>query len=232
MKAVILAGGFGTRISEETDAIPKPMVTIGGNPIIWHIMKIYSHYGINEFVVCLGYKGYVLKEFFSNYFLHMCDVTFDMSDNSMEVHHSAAEPWRVTLLDTGATTLTGGRLRRVRNYLGEDAFCMTYGDGLADVDIGAVIEFHQSHGKKATVTAVNPPGRFGVLSTTGRAVSEVREKSVSSESFINGGFFVLEPSALDFIDGDHISWEQQPMQRWRTDVLFTRGILAAHGHTA
>jgi glucose-1-phosphate cytidylyltransferase len=217
VKAVILAGGLGTRLSEVTDSLPKPMVEIGGNPIIWHIMKTYSHFGINEFIVCLGYKGYVIKEFFSNYFLHMSDVTFDMSDNSMKVHHNTAEPWKVTLVDTGPSTLTGGRLKRVKPYVEDDTFCMTYGDGLSDVDIGETIKFHLSHGRKATVTAVNQPGRFGVLVTDGGAVTEVREKVVSNESLINGGFFVLEPSALDYISNDQTSWEQEPLQNLARD---------------
>jgi glucose-1-phosphate cytidylyltransferase len=212
VKAVILAGGLGTRLSEITEAIPKPMVEIGGKPIIWHIMKMYSHYGINEFVICVGYKGYVIKEFFSNYFLHMSDVTFDMSDNSMEIHNNAAEPWKVTLVDTGPTTLTGGRLKRIQQYVDGETFCMTYGDGLSDVDIGESIRFHHSHNRLVSVTAVNQPGRFGVLVADGETVREVREKVVSTESLINGGFFIMDSEALSYIDGDHFSWEQEPLQ--------------------
>lgn len=213
MKAVILAGGFGTRLSELTEVTPKPLIEVGGRPVIWHIMKIYSYYGINDFVICLGYKGYAFKEFFSNYFLHMSDVTFDLSDNSMEVHHNSAEPWRVTLIDTGLSTMTGGRLQRIQPYLDNETFCMTYGDGLGDIDIAKSIEFHRAHGRLVTVTGVSQPGRFGVLVTEGDAVKEVREKVVSNESLINGGFFVIEPSALSYIDGDNTSWEQEPFER-------------------
>ena len=212
MKAVILAGGLGTRLSEVTETVPKPMVEIGGKPIIWHILKMYSHFGINDFIICLGYKGYVIKEFFSNYFLHTSDVTFDMSDNSMKVHHNTAEPWKVTLVDTGSSTLTGGRLKRIQPYVEGDTFCMTYGDGLSDVDIGQTIKFHNSHERLVSVTAVNQPGRFGVLVTQDNMVTEVREKVVSNESLINGGFFVMDSEALDFIAGDQTSWEQEPMQ--------------------
>jgi glucose-1-phosphate cytidylyltransferase len=212
VKAVILAGGLGTRLSEVTETVPKPMVEIGGKPIIWHILKMYSHFGINDFIICLGYKGYVIKEFFSNYFLHTSDVTFDMSDNSMKVHHNTAEPWKVTLVDTGSSTLTGGRLKRIQPYVEGDTFCMTYGDGLSDVDIGQTIKFHNSHERLVSVTAVNQPGRFGVLVTQDNMVTEVREKVVSNESLINGGFFVMDSEALDFIAGDQTSWEQEPMQ--------------------
>ena len=214
MKAVILAGGLGTRISEETHLKPKPMVEIGGRPILWHILKIYSAHGVDDFIICCGYKGYVIKEYFANYFLHMSDVTFDMASNRMEVHERYAEPWRVTLVDTGENTLTGGRLRRVRRYLeGEEAFCFTYGDGLADVDIRALIAFHRSHGRLATVTAVQPPGRYGALVRDGEAVRGFVEKPRGDGGWINGGFFVLSPKVLDYIEGDATSWEAEPMRR-------------------
>src|SRR5210317_653077 len=203
MKAVILAGGLGTRISEESHLKPKPMIEIGGKPILWHVIKIYSHYGINDFVICLGYKGYVIKEYFANYFLHMSDVTFDMSGNEMEVHQKHVEPWRVTLVDTGETTLTGGRLKRVANYIGSESFCLTYGDGVADVDVGALVGFHKKHGDKATVTAIQPPGRYGALNLDGSAVSSFQEKPAGDGAWINGGFFVLEPSVLDILEGDN-----------------------------
>ncbi|NEX21695.1 glucose-1-phosphate cytidylyltransferase [Thiorhodococcus mannitoliphagus] len=208
MKAVILAGGYGTRISEESHLRPKPMIEIGGMPIIWHIMKIYSHYGINEFVVCCGYKGYVIKEYFANYFLHMSDVTFDIAANRMEVHKPKAEPWKVTLVNTGADTQTGGRLKHVAPYLkGENAFCFTYGDGLGDVDISALIDFHSRHNRLATVTAVLAPGRYGAIEKQGDEVAEFREKPYSGGGLINGGFFVLSPKCLDLIEGDQSSWE-------------------------
>lgn len=213
MKAVILAGGLGTRISEESHLKPKPMIEIGGKPILWHIMKLYSHYGINEFVICLGYKGYVIKEYFANYFLHMSNVTFDMALNQMEVHEHYAEPWRVTLVDTGPHTLTGGRLKRVRSYLGDEAFCFTYGDGLADLDIGATLDFHRAHGKIATVTAIQPPGRYGALNLKGSNVRGFQEKPAGDGAWVNGGFFVLEPSAFDYIDGDQTSWEGDALER-------------------
>lgn len=213
MKAVILAGGLGTRISEESHLKPKPMIEVGGKPILWHIMKLYSHYGINEFVICLGYKGYVIKEYFANYFLHMSDVTFDMALNQMEVHEHYAEPWRVTLIDTGPHTLTGGRLKRVRSYLGNESFCFTYGDGLADVDIGATLDFHRAHGKIATVTAIQPPGRYGALNLKGDKVRGFQEKPAGDGAWVNGGFFVLEPSAFDYIDGDQTSWEGDALAR-------------------
>jgi glucose-1-phosphate cytidylyltransferase len=213
MKAVILAGGLGTRISEESHLKPKPMIEIGGNPILWHLMKIYSHYGINDFVICLGYKGYVIKEYFANYFLHMSDVTFDMARNHMEVHERHAEPWRVTLIDTGADTLTGGRLKRVQDHVGNEAFCFTYGDGLTDLDIGAVLKFHRSHGKKATLTAIQPPGRYGSLNLDGALVRSFQEKPAGDGAWINGGFFVLEPSVFDYLQGDQTSWEGQPLQQ-------------------
>ena len=208
MKAVLLAGGLGTRLSEETSLRPKPMVEIGGRPILWHIMKLYSHHGINEFVVCCGYKGYVIKEYFANYFLHMSDVTFDISTNTMEVHERHAEPWRVTLVDTGDDTLTGGRLKRVAPYIADDeAFCFTYGDGLSDVNIGASVAFHRQHGRQATVTAVLPPGRYGAIESEGGQVTRFVEKPRGEGGLINGGFFVLSPAVLNYIDGDQTSFE-------------------------
>lgn len=225
MKAVILAGGLGTRISEESHLKPKPMIEIGGKPIIWHIMKIYSHYGINEFVICLGYKGYVIKEYFANYFLHMSDVTFDMAENRMHIHTRHAEPWRVTLIDTGESTATGGRLKRVREYLGDETFCLTYGDGVANVDVTRLLDFHRNHGKLATVTAVQPPGRFGALDLQGEQVRGFQEKPRGDGGWINGGFFVLEPGIVDYIDGDDSIWEQEPMRR-----LAEVGQLTAYLH--
>ena len=214
MKAVLLAGGLGTRISEETHLKPKPMVEIGGKPILWHIMKIYSHHGINDFVICCGYRGYIIKEYFQNYFLHMSDVTFDMTNNTMTVHHRKAEPWRVTLVDTGDTTMTGGRLRRVADYLrDEEAFAFTYGDGVSDIDITAQLAFHRSHGKWATVTAVQPPGRYGALQINGSRVDGFMEKPLGDGGFINGGFFILSPNCLDTIAGDTTSWEAEPIAR-------------------
>ncbi len=213
IKAVILAGGLGSRISEETHLKPKPMIDIGGRPILWHIMKIYSTHGVNDFVICCGYKGYVIKEYFANYFLHMSDVTFDMSTNTMEVLQRKAEPWRVTLVDTGEDTLTGGRLKRVASYVrDQEAFCFTYGDGVADVDIGAQLAFHRAHGKLATVTAVQPPGRYGALVRQGTAVQGFQEKPPGDGAWINGGFFVLSPRVLDFIDDDQTPWESDPLQ--------------------
>lgn len=212
MKCVILAGGLGTRISEETSSRPKPMVEIGGKPLLWHVMKIYSAHGITDFVICAGYKGYVIKEYFANYFLHMSDVTFDMEKNSMEVHHHTAEPWRVTIVDTGDSTMTGGRLKRVSHYLSGEAFCFTYGDGVSDVDITAVIHQHKASGKKATVTAVQPAGRFGMLDIDGNSVTGFIEKPEGDGGWINGGFFVLEPSVMDVIKGDETIWEREPMQ--------------------
>ena len=212
MKTVILAGGLGTRISEETQRVPKPMIEIGGNPILWHIMKIYSAHDLNDFVICCGYKGYVIKEYFANYFLHMSDVTFDMEDNRMIVHQKKAEPWRVTLVDTGEETLTGGRLKRVADHIkDEEAFCFTYGDGVASVDIRASIEFHHRHGKLATVTAVVPPGRYGALECSGNQVTSFIEKPRGDGGLINGGFFVLSPKCLDLIEGDDSSWEGFPL---------------------
>ena len=212
MKAVILAGGLGTRISEETHLKPKPMIEIGGKPILWHIMKTYSSHGINDFIICCGYRGYIIKEYFSNYFLHMSDITFDMSRNKMEVHQRTAEPWKVTLVDTGEKTLTGGRLKRVANYLEkEKSFCFTYGDGLSDVDIRASIKFHQEHGKWATVTSVQPPGRYGAIISDGDSITAFSEKPRGDGAFINGGFFVLSPKVLEFIESDQITWEAEPM---------------------
>jgi glucose-1-phosphate cytidylyltransferase len=218
MKAVILAGGLGTRISEETHLKPKPMIEIGGKPILWHILKLYSAHGVNDFVICCGYRGYVIKEYFANYFLHMSDVTFDMQTNRMEVHEKKAEPWRVTLVDTGDETCTGGRLKRVAKYIQDDeAFCFTYGDGLADVNIGKLIAFHKSHGKKATVTAVQPPGRFGAIEKSGEQVTGFIEKPRGDGGLINGGFFVLSPTCMDLIDGDETSWEGPPLTKLAAD---------------
>lgn len=212
MKAVILAGGLGTRILEESHLRPKPMIEIGGKPILWHIMKIYSHHGVNDFVICLGYKGYVIKEYFANYFLHMSDVTFDMGKNRMEVHEQNAEPWRVTLVDTGANTMTGGRLKRVKKYLPPgEPFCFTYGDGVADIDITAEVAFHKAHCRLATVAAVQPPGRYGALLRDGDAVQGFKEKPQGDGGWINGGFFVLQPEVIDLIAGDTTSWELEPM---------------------
>ena len=226
MKAVILAGGLGTRISEETHLKPKPMIEIGGRPILWHIMKLYSSHGIHEFVICCGYKGYIIKEYFANYFLHMSDVTFDVASNSMQVHHRKAEPWRVTLVDTGDETLTGGRLKRVGEYVeNEEAFCFTYGDGLSDVDISAAIAFHRQHGKVATITAVQPPGRYGALQMDGLAVSGFIEKAKGDGGWINGGFFVLSPECLALIEDDQTSWEGEPLTR-----LAREGQLMAFKH--
>ena len=213
MKAVILAGGLGSRLGEETDTRPKPMVTIGERPIIWHIMKLYSAHGINDFIICLGYKGYVIKEYFSNYFLHTSDVTMDLSGNKMEVHHNMSEPWRVTLVDTGPDTMTGGRLKRIKRYLTDDeTFCMTYGDGVADVDISALVAFHYAHGKLATLTGIRPPGRFGALTMSGTLIDHFEEKPVGDGSWINGGFFVLSGRVLDLVDGDETVWEQEPLR--------------------
>ena len=225
MKAVILAGGLGTRISEETHLKPKPMIEVGGKPILWHIMKSYSAYGVNDFIICCGYKGYVIKEYFANYFLHMSDVTFDMTNNKMEVHQQNAEPWRVTLVDTGEDTLTGGRLKRVAEYVkDEDEFCFTYGDGLCDVDIDQLIKFHQDHGKLATVTAVIPPGRYGTLECTGDSVTAFAEKPRGAGGVINGGYFVLSPKCLDLIKDDHSSWEGEPLKTLTKDAELTAYI--------
>lgn len=218
IKAVILAGGMGTRISEESAVKPKPMIEIGGKPILWHIMKAYSHHGIHDFVICLGYKGYVIKEYFSNYFLHSSDVTFDMQNNRMEVHHKHAEPWRVTLVDTGEKSMTGGRIRRVRQYVENDElFCLTYGDGVSDVDIGATLEFHRAHGKLATLTGVQPPGRFGALGIDGTAITAFQEKPGGDGSWINGGFFVCSPKVIDRIEGDATTWEREPLESLAAD---------------
>ena len=214
MKAVILAGGLGTRISEETHLKPKPMIEVGGKPLLWHILKMYSAHGVNEFIICCGYKGYVIKEYFANYFLHMSDVTFDMADNRMVVHQQKAEPWKVTLVDTGDDTLTGGRLKRVADHImNEEAFCFTYGDGLSDVDIGAAINFHRQHGRLATVTAVQPPGRYGALEREGDRVTGFIEKPRGDGGLINGGFFVLSPKCLELIEGDQTSWEAAPLNQ-------------------
>ena len=227
MKAVILAGGLGTRISEETHLKPKPMIEIGGKPILWHILKMYSAHNVNEFVICCGYRGYVIKEYFANYFLHMSDVTFDMANNRMEVHHKHAEPWRVTLVDTGDDTLTGGRLKRVADYVkDDDAFCFTYGDGVSDVDIAKLIAFHQQHGKLATITAVLPPGRYGALDMDGEVVQGFTEKPRGDGGLINGGFFVLSPKCLDRITDDSTSWEGEPLAGLAAD-----GQLRAFEHT-
>jgi len=212
MKAVILAGGLGTRISEETQSKPKPMVEIGGRPILWHIMKMYSAHGINDFIVCAGYKGYVIKEYFSNYFLHMSDVTFDLAQNRLEVHQRRSEPWRVTIVDTGDATMTGGRLLRVKEYLDEDAFCFTYGDGVSDVDIKRLVEFHRTEGRNATLTGVQPPGRFGSLEIEESRVLRFQEKPDDSGLWVNGGFFVLEPAVLALIRDDATIWERQPLE--------------------
>lgn len=226
MKAVILAGGLGTRISEETSTRPKPMVEVGGKPILWHILKMYSSHGINDFVICCGYKGYVIKEYFANYFLHMSDVTFDMRNNAMHVHNRKAEPWSVTLVDTGEETMTGGRLRRVADFVkGENAFCMTYGDGVSDIDITALLSFHFAHGNAATVTAVQPPGRYGALRMEGESVTGFLEKPKGDGGWINGGFFVLEPSCIDYVAGDQTSWEAEPLAAIAAD-----GKLEAYMH--
>ena len=226
MIAVILAGGLGTRISEETHLRPKPMIEIGGKPILWHIMKSYSSHGVNNFVICCGYKGYLIKEYFANYFLHMSDVTFDMQSNQMEVHQRKAEPWRVTLVDTGDGTMTGGRLKRVADYLrNEESFCFTYGDGLSDLDISREITFHKQHGKLATVTAVQPPGRYGALSMQGNAVTGFTEKPRGDGARINGGFFILSPRCIDLIADDNTSWEGEPLSE-----LALRGELMAFQH--
>jgi glucose-1-phosphate cytidylyltransferase len=226
MKAIILAGGLGTRISEESHLKPKPMIEIGGKPVLWHVMKIYSHFGINDFVICLGYKGYVIKEYFANYFLHMSDVTFDIGNNRMEVHQASAEPWRVTLVDTGDLTMTGGRLKRVGAYLGSEDFCFTYGDGLGNVNIDALIAFHRKQKTVATITAVQPPGRFGALDFEKGRITGFREKPPGDGGWVNGGFFVLSPKALDYIDGDATVWERDSLER-----LASAGQLAAYRHT-
>jgi glucose-1-phosphate cytidylyltransferase len=226
MKAVILAGGLGTRISEETHLKPKPMIEIGGKPILWHIMKIYSAHGVNDFVICCGYRGYVIKEYFANYFLHTSDITFDMAGSRMEIHRRHAEPWRVTVVDTGEETMTGGRLKRVADYVaGDEAFCFTYGDGVADVNISELIGFHRSHGKLATVTAVQPPGRYGALQMQGAQVNGFAEKPRGDGGLINGGFFVLSPRCIERIAGDATSWELEPLGGLAAD-----GELMAYPH--
>jgi glucose-1-phosphate cytidylyltransferase len=226
MKAVILAGGLGTRISEETHLKPKPMIEIGGKPVLWHLMKIYSSHGINDFIICCGYKGYVIKEYFANYFLHMSDVTFDMSNNKMRVHQQNAESWTVTLVDTGEDTQTGGRLKRVASYLkNEKAFCFTYGDGLANVDITKLIQFHEKHGKLATITAVQPPGRYGALKLEDDLVTGFIEKPKGDGGWINGGFFVLSPKCIDYIDSDDMPWELDPLNN-----IASQGDLMAYEH--
>lgn len=226
MKAVILAGGLGTRISEETHLKPKPMIEIGGKPILWHLMKIYSSHGINDFIICCGFKGYVIKEYFTNYFLHMSDVTFDMTNNKMKVHQQNAEPWTVTLVDTGEDTQTGGRLKRVASYLkDEKAFCFTYGDGLANVDITKLIKFHESHGKLATITAVQPPGRYGALNLKDDLVTGFFEKPKGDGGWINGGFFMLNPKCIDYIDSDDMPWELKPL-----NSIASQGELMSYQH--
>lgn len=225
MKAVILAGGLGTRISEETSLKPKPMIEIGGKPILWHILKTYSFHGINEFIICCGYKGYIIKEYFANYFLHMSDVTFDMQQNKMEIHQNNAEPWRVTLIDTGEQTMTGGRLARVHEHVGNEDFCFTYGDGVSDVNISDLVEFHKKHKLSATMTAVQPPGRFGSLNLEGNMITSFQEKPVGDGGWINGGFFVCSPAVFDYIEGDDTTWERQPLER-----LAAEGNLSAYFH--
>lgn len=225
MKVVILAGGLGTRISEESQVKPKPMVEIGGRPILWHIMKIYSKYGLNDFVICCGYKGYVIKEYFANYFLHMSDVTFDMSNNKMEVHQNSAEPWKVTLVDTGEETMTGGRIKRIQQYVGNQDFCLTYGDGVSSVNIGELVEFHKKQNTLATVTATQPPGRFGAMDIDGVKIQKFSEKPQGDGVWINGGFFVLKPQVFSLIDNDQTIWEKQPLERLAAD-----GQLSAYRH--
>jgi glucose-1-phosphate cytidylyltransferase len=225
MKAVILAGGLGTRISEETDVRPKPMVEVGGRPMLWHIMKLYSAHGVNDFIICLGYKGYVIKEYFANYFLHMSDVTIDIANNKTEVHQHGAEPWRITLVNTGEDTQTGGRLKRVQRYVGTEDFCFTYGDGLADIDLTALIRFHREQGTIATVTAVQPPGKFGSLDIKRNRISRFEEKPPGDSGWINGGFFVLSPAVFDYLADDATVWEREPLER-----LAREGRLAAYPH--
>jgi glucose-1-phosphate cytidylyltransferase len=225
MKVVILAGGLGTRISEETHMRPKPMVEIGGKPILWHIMKTYSHYGLNDFIICCGFKGYVIKEYFANYFLHMSDVTFDMETNEMKVHQRKAEPWRVTLVDTGQDTMTGGRLKRVREYLGDDDFCFTYGDGVSSVNIRKLIAFHEQNNTMATVTATQPPGRFGALDMENNRIRRFEEKPQGDGNWINGGYFVLSPKVIDCVEGDSTVWEKAPLEH-----LAQEGELSAFRH--
>jgi glucose-1-phosphate cytidylyltransferase len=227
MKVVILAGGYGTRLSEETSVRPKPMVAVGEQPILWHIMKIYSAYGMNEFIICCGYKGEVIKSYFADYYLNRCDVTLDLKENQLTIHRNLVEPWKVTLVDTGQATMTGGRLKRVKDHVGGETFCMTYGDGVSDVDLHALTRFHREQGVAATLTSVQPPGRFGVfnLGADETRVERFREKPVGDGSWINGGFFVLEPEVMDYIDGDDTVWEQEPLQALARD-----GQLAAYRH--
>lgn len=226
LRVVLLAGGMGTRLGEETSIRPKPMVEIGGMPILWHIMKIYSHYGLTDFIICLGYKGYMIKEYFANYFLHTADVTIDLATNAIEVHHKRSEPWRITLVDTGAAAMTGGRLKAIRTYLkADEPFCFTYGDGVAAIDIGEQIAFHRAHGRLATMTAVAPPGRFGALDISGDRITSFREKPAGDGGLINGGFFIADPSVLDLIDGPETIWEQGPLE-----TLAARGELVAYRH--
>lgn len=225
MKAVILAGGLGTRISEETGTRPKPMIEIGGKPIIWHIMKIYSSFGINDFIICCGYKGYIIKEYFANYFLHSSDVTLDIAKNNMEILQNSVEPWRVTVVDTGETTQTGGRLKQIAKYLGNEDFCMTYGDGVGNIDITALIKFHRSHGAMATVTATQPPGRFGAIELDGDIVRQFSEKPHGDHGWINGGFFVLSPKVIDYVESDGTPWERAPLEN-----LAKEGQLRAYFH--
>jgi len=225
MQAIILAGGLGTRISEETHLKPKPMIEIGGKPILWHIMKNFSAHGVYEFIICCGYRGYLIKDYFANYFLHMSDVTFDMTDNSVEIHQNAAEPWKVTLVDTGENTMTGGRLKRVADHINDNDFCFTYGDGLSDVNITSLIEFHKNHGKLATVTAVLPPGRYGALNMDGKKVVSFMEKPLGDGNKINGGYFVLSPKCLDLIENDTTKWENEPIEE-----LTNNGQLMAYAH--
>jgi glucose-1-phosphate cytidylyltransferase len=222
---VILAGGRGTRISEESHTKPKPMIEIGGRPILWHIMKMYSAHGINDFIICCGYRGYVIKEYFANYFLHQADVTLDLASNSMEIHNQKAEPWKVTLVDTGLDTMTGGRLNRVRGFIGDEDFCLTYGDGVADIDISKLVDFHKSHGRAATVTSVRPPARFGALELDGDRVNRFQEKVKGDGRWINGGFFVLKPAIFRYLGGDELVWEGEPLSRLADD-----GELAAYRH--
>ncbi|MCC3379486.1 glucose-1-phosphate cytidylyltransferase [Paenibacillus farraposensis] len=218
MKAVILAGGYGTRISEETHLKPKPMIEIGGKPVLWHIMKIYSHYGINDFIICLGYKGYLIKEYFANYYLHMSDITFNMKDNQTEIHHNTSEPWRVTLVDTGLETMTGGRLKKVKKYVGNETFCFTYGDGVSDVNITELINFHRNTGTKATLTAVQPPGRFGAIDIIyNNRITSFEEKPQGDGNWVNGGYFVLEPEIFDLIEDDTTVWELSPLEKLAKD---------------
>ena len=225
MKAVILAGGMGTRIAEETHLKPKPMIEVGGKPILWHIMKLYSYYGVNDFIICVGYKGYVIKEYFANYYMHMSDVTFDMRDGQYKVHNNEAEPWSVTVVDTGERTMTGGRIKRVAEYIKNDTFCLTYGDGVSDIKIDRLIKFHKSHNKIATVTAVQPPGRFGRMEINGDIVANFLEKPRGDGDWVNGGFFVLEPTVLNYISDDFSVWEKEPLEG-----LSRKGNLIAYKH--